>query len=86
MKLYQAENGYMGESYVRVYVWAKGWEEARALAEASFERAAKQDGYDGQPYCAARKIVELFDASSEAFATRPSDAGWRKPEAEPCHT
>ena len=42
MHLYEAENGWLGESYVRCYVWAPDEATARALAIASFRQEATE--------------------------------------------
>ncbi len=45
MQLYEATNGFMGESYVRCLVWANNEQEALKLAR----RAFKEDGGGSYP-------------------------------------
>lgn len=70
MALYEAVNGYLGESYVRVYVWAASEDEARRLANAAFEAAGMS---------LTTHIRFLFASKSVSFATTPDDSGWPVP-------
>lgn len=74
MSLYDATNGYTGESYVRVYVWASSETEARKLADAAFA-ASKTPG----PTTGLRLLMR---AGAAPFATTPDDAGWEAPGLE----
>ena len=78
MIFYEVENGFFGQSHVRVYVWAANLTRALELAAASFER-------DGQPFD-KMKAVRLFEAGDQEFATRPCDVGftpWQIGETSP---
>ncbi|UAT29519.1 hypothetical protein K7T73_13010 [Bacillus badius] len=46
MQLYEATNGFMGNSYVRCLVWADDEEEALDLATTAFKEAAEEGEYD----------------------------------------
>lgn len=67
--LYEATNGYTGNSYVRCYVWADSDAEAEEMALAAFT-ISKEIGEPGID------VVKLFSADAEAFVTEPSDDGW----------
>lgn len=69
MNLYEVYNGWTGESYVRVYVWAHDENEARTLAAAAFEKhKAGTSEYMHVTHC--------FSSDAAPFATVPSDSGW----------
>lgn len=65
MILYEATNGYYGQSYVRCYVLAHDEEEALRLA------AERNPGFDRE-----WKLEQLLTSDSEPFATIESDTGW----------
>lgn len=69
MKLYEATNGFVGESYVRAYVWAENEEQAKALAKEAFDNHASYRG-------SQVSLRLLFSSSVKPFCTEPSDAGW----------
>ena len=69
--LYVATNGWVGESYVRAYVWADSEAEAKTLATAAFEKANPKYLSNGI------KVEKLFSADAESFASQPSDDGFR---------
>jgi hypothetical protein len=69
MNLYEITNGYVGESYVRVYVWAKDDEQAYGLAEERFGKA-------GYPEEAPLSLKVLFSQDAQPFCTIPSDEGF----------
>lgn len=65
MQLYEATNGYVGQDYVRLYVWAKSQERATELALQKFK-----NGRD-------KIVLELlFSADTSEFCTDVSDTGW----------
>lgn len=72
--LYEVTNGYIGESYVRVYVWAISEAQALELAQQSFKSAHPNNRSDYSEDLTAKL---LFKSDSAPFATRPSDDGWR---------
>jgi len=78
VNLYVVANGYMGESYVRVYVWAQDEAQAIDLARKSFERDAiiykKSD--DARWDSSRFRVRYLFTADALPFATMPSDTGF----------
>lgn len=68
--LYEATNGWMGESYVRCYVWAESKERAFVLADEAFARENpnyKPGNISMRP---------MLNADSEEFASTPSDSGF----------
>lgn len=71
MSLYEVQNGWMGESHVRVYVWAASEPEARSPALESFRKVRASDDY-----ARAVNVRRLFGADDPPFATSPSDAGF----------
>lgn len=82
MKLYEARNGYIGESYTRCYVWAENEVQALDLARISFMAEATQIPkyhtrmlYD-ESYYNNIQVIELFDYCITPFATHPSSDGW----------
>lgn len=85
--LYEVTNGWMGESYVRVYVWAADEKQARELACVAYEREVR----GGTPYRPETpeelerrvedrvknlEVTLLFRADAEPFSTVPSSDGW----------
>jgi hypothetical protein len=72
VKLYEVRNGFIGEGYVRVYVWSPDEETARQLAADAFR---KDD--ESENYWTNLEVEELFDARRAPFATAPSDCGWK---------
>lgn len=82
MKLYEARNGYIGESYTRCYVWAENINQALDLARIAFMAQATQiPKYHTKPlydesYYSDIEIIELFDSTAIPFATQPSSEGW----------
>ena len=67
MQLYEATNGYIGESYVRLYVWAKSQERATELAREKFKNGKDQI------------VLELlFSSDTSEFCTDVSDNGWER--------
>lgn len=75
--LYECTNGYMGTSYVRVYVWADSDEHARALALVAFGTDRETRPWrDSESYVRIDECRKLFDASAEPFVTTPNDEGW----------
>ena len=68
MTLYEVKNGQVGESYVRVYVWAKTVTIARELAWEKFIVT----GYS------VETIVEkaIFSEWTSQFCSEPSDTGF----------
>lgn len=82
MKLYEARNGYIGESYTRCYVWAENETQAYDLARTSFMAEATQIPkyhtrmlYD-ESYYNNIQVIELFGSTAIPFATHPSSDGW----------
>jgi hypothetical protein len=70
MTLYEVLNGYIGESYVRCYVWAETPDRALELANEQHRKKYKVD-------LPERCIVNsLFSSESAEFATEFDDAGW----------
>lgn len=72
MKLYEATNGYTGNSYVRCYVWANDEQEGRELAEESFKNDA---GIHGESYWKEIDLLLIVDTDehTEPFYTDPED-------------
>ncbi len=68
--LYECTNGWCGEAYLRVYVWAPDDETAVRMAKEAF--IAKSEKYRDNEVVARL----LFRADAEPFATVPDDAGW----------
>ncbi|MBI4738995.1 hypothetical protein HY772_05555 [Candidatus Woesearchaeota archaeon] len=64
MNLYEIRNGSVGESYVRVYCWAKSEEQALELGRKKFVGSSELD------------IKLLFSESDDEFCTEPSDSGF----------
>ena len=79
MFLFEVTNGYIGESYVRVYVWAADEASARALAETSYRTEDEQrlpyNRY-GEKCWTDLKCQKLMSSDDMPFATVPSDSGW----------
>lgn len=77
MKLYEVRNGFTGESYVRVYVWAPDEQMAREMASEAFRKESdKRSSPYSESYWTNLEVEELFSASRLRFVTKPSDAGW----------
>lgn len=66
MKLFEIITNFMGESYVRSYVWC----ETESQASEMFLSQNKQ--------YTIKEIVLLFDSSSAPFVTDPDDSGFGK--------
>ena len=88
---YEVINGWMGEGYTRVYVWAPDEASAIDLARAAYqaEAMAFQAHALGSPshgatyppeYWMNLRVRHLFSAADPPFATQPSDSGWRREE------
>lgn len=74
MHLYEATNGWMGESYTRCYVWAENEILARELAIQAFQ---KRSEYASNPlFSEISSIFRLFSASDPSFVTKVSDSGF----------
>lgn len=69
MNLYEIANGWIGESYVRTYVWAHDEAEARILAAEAFE--SRQEGSSED-----MRVTFCFSSDAQPFASVPSDSGW----------
>ncbi len=77
MNLYVVCNGWMGESYLRVYVWAVTAEQALQMAITEFEKDGRQYNKNAAYWDASNMEVKLlFSGDSAAFATKPSDSGF----------
>lgn len=74
MNIYEITNGFMGESYVKVYVWAFSQEQALEMGSASLRRAAELDRY-GPEYWQRLRCKLLRVAPSAPMASRPTDSG-----------
>ena len=75
-RLYEATNGYLGESYVRCYAWADSPDEAAQLAEEAFRADAQ--GQPSPTYYTRIRLTQLFAADAPSFVTVPSDEGWER--------
>jgi hypothetical protein len=75
--LWEVENGYMGESYMRCYAWAATEEEALRLAREQFQQAP-QGRSDGEEYWSDLSARCLFPADAKPFVTKPSGSGWER--------
>ena len=73
MYLFEVTNGYTGESYVRVYVWAENEESALVLARQSNKENA---GTYSEKYWSTLRCTKLFSEHDSSFCTLPDDAGW----------
>lgn len=65
MKLFEATNGWIGESYVRRYVWTTDATRAEALVR---ELGGNWDTPE-------LRIVEVFDQDASEFVSEESDSG-----------
>ena len=75
--LYCVSNGYYGESYVRVYVWANDGGEAIELAQAALKKDDSYSAVDADYHDIMKLQVKfLFSADSPSFCTMPSDSGF----------
>jgi hypothetical protein len=88
---YEVINGWTGESYTRVYVWAPDEATAFDLARAAYHAEAtasqakalgSESSSEAYPpeYWLDLRIRHLFSAADPSFATRPSDSGWWRKE------
>lgn len=68
--LWEATNGWYGESYLRCYVWAENEIQAKDLAAEAFQRAGKATG--------AIELELLMRDVDGPFATKVSDSGWER--------
>lgn len=74
MHLYEVTNGWMGESYIRCYVWAENEILARELAIQAFQ---KRSEYASNPlFAEISSIFRLFSESDPSFVTKVSDSGF----------
>lgn len=75
MQLYEVQNGWMGESIVRAYVWASNRDEAQELATEAFKVDAvkyhRTSAYYDKLY-----FRLLLETDHPSFCTKPSDSGW----------
>lgn len=77
--LYEATNGEEGKADVRVYVWAREYDEALLMAKRSFQ----ENGCKNWDF-AFVQLRRLFRKSDQPFVTEPSDVGFeRKHHLEP---
>jgi hypothetical protein len=80
MHLFEVTNGYLGESYVRVYVWAADEATALLLAKETYQARDSDSNfqYTQKPatYWENLKCVRLFSAGDTPFCTLPDDSGW----------
>ena len=81
MQLFEAVNGYIGESFVRLYIWAENDAQAQHLAEVAFQREGERLR-QGPEYWEHVRLSMLFDGTASPFATAPSDYGWRTQEGK----
>lgn len=74
MNFYEITNGFNGDSYVRVYAWAKTKEEALEMAKNSY----LNDEYSKRNprYANRLEIKLLFSSSDKPFCTKPSSDGF----------
>lgn len=77
MILYEATNGYEGESYVRCYVWAGTEELALRLATEKFNASAPHSHRPGTPIELRELMYVPTDDVPEPFCTNVSDNGWK---------
>lgn len=79
MILYEITNRFIGESYVRVYVWAQSEDRAKALAIEAFKKDAESRGsdlYECEQRCVVKTCRVLFAAWEPEFFSIPSDSGF----------
>ncbi len=76
MQLYEATNGWTGESYMRVYVWAENEHRALTAAIYAFQSNAPTAYKQRDAYWKDVQIKKLFDSSAGMFSTAPSDSGF----------
>lgn len=69
LKLYEIGNGWMGESYMRVYVFATNDDDALALARAKFVQSNKEAS--GEEYYQIGAVVDVV----EGYVSEPADFG-----------
>lgn len=69
MNLYEVANGWMGESYVRVYVWCEDEETALRMALERYRSNPRE--ITDELY-----IKKLLSSDDLPFATIPNDGGW----------
>ena len=80
--LYEVTNGYVGFTYVRVYVYAESEKRAIDLAAQSFQADAA-GRYPASYYRRSKlKATLLFCDGDAEFATKPSDEGWELSDQE----
>lgn len=72
MKLYEATNGYIGDGYVRCYVWANNEEEALELATKSYKESGESRGENYWKNIQLELIVDS-EKDKEPFYTDPID-------------
>ena len=68
MNLYEVTNSYVGESYVRVYVWAESEIHALSMAREKFKKAKMSTD--------RLEINILFSGDSKPFCSDVSDTGF----------
>lgn len=80
MNFYEITNGWTGESYVRVYVWAQDEAQAIELARESFKRKAESEYrvLESKWDTSRFHVEKLVSSDSEAFASKPSDSGFER--------
>lgn len=71
--LFEATNGYTGQSYMRCYVWADSEEIALEMATSEFKLGVAAYGDD---VFRNVRITKLFSSDSDSFVTKPSDDGF----------
>ena len=79
MKLYEVDNGFMGESDVRVYVLAESEEQALALARARYKAEWERRPLEfrhNESYYTTLTCELLLDDLTTPMCTAPSDCGW----------
>lgn len=77
MWLFEAVNGWTGESYIRCYVWAENDERALELAREAFKKEAITNYDANEDFWRNVRIYYRFDNASPEFVTIPSGSGWK---------
>jgi hypothetical protein len=81
MSLYVVTNGFVGETYVRVYVWAPDEVAAVSLAREAFKKKAEAENYD-KSYWSYLRCLKVFSNTDVPFCTLPSDSGFHMEDEE----
>lgn len=73
MKVYEVANGYVGNSYTRVYVIAKDDDEAENIARKKYKEYAKETGCYGEDFYKDLKVECICEDTTKEWCSEMYD-------------